>query len=89
VTVHRTSQVPPSERDRTTLGDAACPLADVARATPDEPVADVLPRLNACSDSRALVFANGHLAGIISPTDISRALERLSRHPGPFEPAQR
>jgi Zn-dependent protease/CBS domain-containing protein len=89
MTVHRASQVPPGERDRTTLGDAACPLADVARATPNEPVADVLPRLNACSDSRALVFADGHLAGIISPTDISRALERLSRHPGPFQPAQR
>ena len=89
VTVHRISQVPASEQGSTTLADVACPLADVARATPDEPVADVLPRLNACSDSRALVFTGDHLAGIISPTDISRALERLSRHPGPFEPAQR
>jgi Zn-dependent protease len=84
VTVRRVSQVPAAERGRTTLGDAACPLADVARATPDEPVADVLPRLNACSDNRALVFADGHLDGIVSPADISRALERLSRGPGPF-----
>jgi CBS domain-containing protein len=84
VTVRRVSQVPAAERGRTTLGDAACPLADVARAAPDEPVADVLPRLNACSDNRALVFADGHLDGIVSPADISRALERLSRGPGPF-----
>ena len=85
VTVHRVNQVPPGERDRTTLADVACPLADVARATPDEPTADVLPRLTACSERRALVFTGDHLAGILSPTDISRAVERLSRNPGPFE----
>jgi Zn-dependent protease/CBS domain-containing protein len=89
VTVHRISQVPAGERGQTTLRDAACPLSEVARATPDEPVADVLPRLNACSEGRALVFADGHLAGIVSPADISRALERLSRDPGPFESARR
>jgi len=89
VTVHRTNQVPPAARGQTTLADAACPLSDVARATPDEPVADVLPRLNECSERRALVFTDGHLAGIVSPADISRALERLSRNPGPFQSAPR
>jgi Zn-dependent protease len=87
VTVHRISQVPAAERGRTTLADVACPLSDVARATPDEPVADVLPRLNACSENRALVFADGHLAGIVSPADVSRGLERLSRGPGAFASA--
>ncbi|HEV2450510.1 MAG TPA: site-2 protease family protein [Streptosporangiaceae bacterium] len=89
VTVRRISQVPVAERDQTTLGQVACPLSEVARATPDEPVADVLPRLNECSDSRALVFADGQLAGIVSPADISRALERLSRSSGPSGPAPR
>jgi Zn-dependent protease/CBS domain-containing protein len=84
VTVRRIHQVPAAQRGRTTLRDAACPLSDVARATPDEPVADVLPRLNACSENRALVFTDGHLAGIVSPADISRALERLSHGPGTF-----
>jgi Zn-dependent protease len=88
VTVHRINQVPAAERGRTTLRDIACPLSDVARATPDEPVADVLPRLNACSENRALVFADGHLAGIVSSADISRALERLSRGPGTFASAR-
>jgi CBS domain-containing protein len=88
VTVHRVNQVPADERDRTTLGDVACPLSDVARATPDEPVADVLPRLHASSDNRALVFADGHLAGIVSPADISRAVDRLSRGPGPLASAR-
>jgi Zn-dependent protease len=88
VTVHRVNQVPAAERARTPLRDAACPLSDVARATPDEPVADVLPRLNACSENRALVFADGHLAGIVSPADISRAVERLSRGPGTLASAR-
>jgi Zn-dependent protease/CBS domain-containing protein len=88
VTVHRVHQVPADERGRTTLGDVACPLSDVARATPDEPVADVLPRLHASSDNRALVFADGHLAGIVSPADISRAVDRLSRGPGPLASAR-
>ena len=89
VTMHRINQVPAGERGQTTLGDVACPLSEVAQAAPDEPVADVLPRLNACSESRALVFTDGHLAGIVSPTDISRALERISRSPGPFASARR
>jgi Zn-dependent protease/CBS domain-containing protein len=89
VSVHRVNQVPPGARGQTTVGDVACPLANVAQATPDEPVADVLPRMNACSEGRALVFSGGQLVGIVSSADISRVLERLSRSPGPFEPAQR
>ena len=89
VTVHRASQVPAGQRGDKTVRDAACPVSEVARATPDEPVSDVLPRLNACSENRALVFDNGHLAGIVSPSDISRTLQRLSRQPGPSEPARR
>jgi CBS domain-containing protein len=88
VTVHRINQVPAAERARTPLRDAACPLSDVARATPDEPVADVLPRLNACSENRVLVFADGHLAGIVSPTDITHAVERLGRGPGALASAR-
>jgi Zn-dependent protease/CBS domain-containing protein len=84
VTVHRVNQVAVAERARTMLRDVACQLSDVALATPDEPVADVLPRLNASSENRALVFDDRHLAGIVSPSDISRALERFSRGPGTF-----
>jgi CBS domain-containing protein len=76
--VRRVSQVPAAGRGRTTVREIACPLSEVARATPDEPVADVLPRLNACSENRALVFDGGKLAGIVSPADVSRAVERLT-----------
>jgi Zn-dependent protease len=82
ITVHRANQVPAGQRGSTLVRDAACPLAEVAQATPDEPVADVLPRLTGCSDGRALVLADGQLAGIVSPADLSRALDRLSRKSG-------
>ena len=77
VTVNRIRQVPPGERDRTRLADIACPLADVATAAPDDSVADLLPRLTACADRRALVFRDVRLAGIVSPSDIARMLDRL------------
>jgi CBS domain-containing protein len=83
VTVRRVNAVPADERARTTLREVACPLAEVAKATPDEAVAEVLPRLGACSDRRALVFADGRLAGIVAPADISRPLERISGNRGP------
>src|SRR5690349_4828626 len=78
ITVHRASQVPPEARSRTLVRDIACPLAEVAQATPDEPVADVLPRLTACSEGRVLLFDGGQLVGIVSSADLSRALDRLS-----------
>jgi Zn-dependent protease/CBS domain-containing protein len=77
VTINRIRQVPADERDRTRLADIACPLADVATAAPDDSVADLLPRLTACADRRALVFRDGRLAGIVSPSDIARMLDRL------------
>jgi Zn-dependent protease/predicted transcriptional regulator len=82
VTVKRINQVPAGERGQTTLRDLACPLSEVARATPDSSADDLLPSLNGCADGRALVFDDGRLAGIVSPSDISRALERLTRRPG-------
>jgi Zn-dependent protease/predicted transcriptional regulator len=88
VTVHHANQVHARDRDRTTLGQVACPLAQVAQASPDEPVADVLSRLNECSEGRALVFSGGHLVGIVSPTDINQAVERLSRYQGPYASAR-
>jgi Zn-dependent protease len=51
VTVRRINQVPAASRGRTALRDVACSMDEVARATPDEPVSDVLPRLNECSEA--------------------------------------
>jgi Zn-dependent protease/CBS domain-containing protein len=92
VTFNRIKRVAREERARARLGDVACPLSDVATAAPDEPVADLLPRLTSCADGRALVFDGGRLAGIVSPSDITRTLERLGigrSGPGPRIPLGR
>ncbi|HYZ52875.1 MAG TPA: CBS domain-containing protein [Streptosporangiaceae bacterium] len=77
VSFNRIKQVPAAQRDQTRLADVACPLAEVATASPSEPAADLLTRLTSCAEGRVLVFDAGRLAGIISPSDISRTLDRL------------
>ena len=84
VTLDRIKHVPTGKRDHTRLADVACPLADVATATPQDSVADILPHLTECADRRALVFSNGHLAGIIiTPSDITRMIDNLGLHRPP------
>ena len=77
VTLDRIKHVSASQRDRTRLADIACPLADIATAAPEDPVADILPRLTDCAGRCALVFSDGHLAGIITPSDITQMIDRL------------
>jgi hypothetical protein len=56
VTFNQVRRVPPQERPTTRLRDIACPLEQVAQARPDEPAADLLPRLNECAEGRALIW---------------------------------
>jgi CBS-domain-containing membrane protein len=78
VTFTRIRQVPPQARAATKLRDIACPVEQVTRLRPDEPAADVLPRLSECAEGRALVVGpDGHLAGIVAPSDVTRALQWL------------
>ena len=62
------------------MRDIACTGDELALASSDEPVTDLLPRLNQCADGRALVASDGQLVGIVSPSDISRAVQRASLH---------
>ena len=43
--------------------------------TADTPLPELIPRLNASPDGRALVLEDGRLVGVVSPTDVSRAVE--------------
>jgi Zn-dependent protease len=75
-TMSRIRQVPPTMRLTTRLIDIACPPSDVPRATPGEPIADLLQRMQASPDGRALVFDGvGHIVGVVSPSDISRYVQ--------------
>jgi Zn-dependent protease/CBS domain-containing protein len=78
LTLRRVKAVAPPLRATTTLGEIACPLPEVCQTTPEEPLVDLLPRLNASKDHRALVLTAGELVGVVSPTDVSRAAQRAA-----------
>jgi Zn-dependent protease/predicted transcriptional regulator len=77
VTLRRLRQTPRAGWATTTLGEVAVPLDRLAVAHPGELLVDVLPRAGA-GDGRVLVIDDGRLVGIVTPTDVTAALERLS-----------
>jgi CBS domain-containing protein len=56
------------------------PLDQVPLLTEDEKAVDALAELSAPGANRGLVVDNGHLAGLLSITDLARALE-VGRRP--------
>ncbi|TDC47213.1 CBS domain-containing protein [Micromonospora sp. KC207] len=78
VTLDRVRGIPAEARSATTLAEVACRADQLVLADPDEQLTDLLPRLSECADGRALVVAGGRLVGIVSPSDISRAVQRGS-----------
>jgi Zn-dependent protease/CBS domain-containing protein len=79
VTLRRLREAPPERRAATRVGEVACPREDLVTASPDEPLADLLGRVSAGEDRRALVLEGGQLVGIVSPADITRALAAADR----------
>jgi CBS-domain-containing membrane protein len=77
VTLRRLRQLPRAGWATTTLGEVAVPLDQSAVAQPDELLVDVLARAGA-GDGRVLVVDNGRVVGIVTPTDVTAALERFS-----------
>jgi Zn-dependent protease len=66
---------PRSDWDRRRVRDAMISLDRVPRLTEDEQAVDALADLSAPSANRGLVVDNGHLVGLLSITDLARALE--------------
>jgi len=77
VTLRRMRQLPRSAWATTTLGAAAVPVEQLAVARADELLVDVLQRAGA-GDGRVLVVDGPQLVGIVTPTDVTTALERLA-----------
>jgi CBS domain-containing protein len=75
ITMNRMKSVPGSAWPTTRVRDVARPLADVPRARSNDNAIDVLTAMSEAPDGRALVVDDGELVGIISPTDVTRALE--------------
>jgi Zn-dependent protease len=74
MTLDRIRAVPPAVRDEVPVAGVAIPLAEVPVADPGEPVLDLLPRLAGSEGGRALVVRLGRLVGIVSMTDVTRAV---------------
>ena len=72
--------VPRSEWDTRRVRDTMIPLEDVPLLTEDEPAVDALADLSSPTANRGLVIEGGHLAGLLSITDLARALE-VGRRP--------
>jgi Zn-dependent protease/predicted transcriptional regulator len=67
--------VPRSDWDSRRVRDTMFPLDDIPLLTEDEMAVDALQELSAPTGNRGLVVDDGHLAGLLSITDIARALE--------------
>lgn len=75
MTLERVRAVPVERRSQTDVRTAAAPIDHVVVVAPDEPVQALIPRLARSREGRALVIDRGRLVGIVSHTDIIRALE--------------
>jgi Zn-dependent protease/CBS domain-containing protein len=76
VTLNRVRAVPPERRATTRLQEIACAPAEVPVAQPEEPLVELLERMQGCADGRAVVVDSaGRVVGIVSPSDVTRALE--------------
>ncbi|MDX8034841.1 site-2 protease family protein [Lentzea sp. BCCO 10_0856] len=75
ITLAQLRAVPSVERATTRVRDVAIPLADVPTATPDQPLTGLLEHLSPDTGGRALIFDDGRLVGIITPTDIARTID--------------
>jgi Zn-dependent protease/CBS domain-containing protein len=72
-----------SEWDSRRVRDAMIPLDRVPMLTEDETAVDALAALSSSSSNRGLIVENEHLAGLLSITDLTRALEVRPRPPRP------
>jgi Zn-dependent protease/CBS domain-containing protein len=76
LTMAALKNVAPGARPTTLIKQVACPLEKVSTATPADPATNLLNVSDGCSEGRTLVVDNGQLVGIISPSDISRLMQR-------------
>jgi Zn-dependent protease/CBS domain-containing protein len=76
LTMAALKNVAPDARPTTRIREIICPLDKVSSARPADPATNLLNVSDGCSEGRTLVVDNGLLVGIISPSDISRLMQR-------------
>jgi Zn-dependent protease len=78
VTLARLAEVPHDIRRSTRVRDVGVGLDVVPQAAPGEPVAAILNRFTS-GDGQVLVLDGGRLVGLVTPSDITRALSESSK----------
>src|SRR6266498_131141 len=91
VTLDALRRVPPERRALLRVGQVALPLERAITVTPDASAVEVAARLATTRQTLALVLDEGRLVGVVSPTDLSRAIALGQSFPrgrgaGPFGP---
>jgi PDZ domain-containing protein len=84
VSVHRAAEVPVMDRLSRRIRDVMVPRTELATTTPDADVTDAATKITDPS-ARIVVLDGETLAGIVSPADISRAIQlgQLRAQDGP------
>jgi Zn-dependent protease/CBS domain-containing protein len=77
------ANVPRSQWDTQSVRDCLISLDQVPVLREDEQAVDALAELSQSSGGHALVVSNGDLAGIVSTSDLARALEARQRRQAP------
>ncbi|MFI7142357.1 site-2 protease family protein [Streptomyces massasporeus] len=78
VTLKGADALPETERASTAVTDVMVPVDDLPTPHPDDPLARLVPELQARPAHRALVLEGGRLVGIVTSSDISRVTAWLS-----------
>src|ERR1700694_6046933 len=76
LTMAALKNVAPDARPTTRIREIICPLDKVSTATPADPATNLLNVSDGCSEGRTLVVDGDRLVGIISPSDVSRLMQR-------------
>ncbi|UGQ11683.1 site-2 protease family protein [Yinghuangia sp. ASG 101] len=71
MTLNSARHVPEKDRNTVTVRDVMVPLARVDVVGPDEPLADIVPRLDPVPEHRVMVVAHGRCVGVVSASDVN------------------
>lgn len=83
LTSDRLRSVPPHAQAATRIGDVAIPILDLPVAHPDELMPDVLRQMQAAGGPAVVLDGAGRLAGLVTATDVQRAVQLSQAHPRP------
>jgi CBS domain-containing protein len=90
-TVQRLARLPRENRSRAPVTSGAAMPAQIAWCGPDDTLLSAAALMHSSADRRALVVDNGHCVGILSPSDVARAVnhaELFGRSPDEEGPAR-